>query len=123
MKKKNVVLLVFAIFVVVVLAASVVLTSYWANMWHIDYLKLSKSPYRQEQIIAYEEFKYFITFLIFTILQALALSFSTVCLIYIIKTDFTLTKQEREARDAARQAECKQAKKAKLQAKLDELNK
>lgn len=129
MKKKKVILLALIILVVAVLAASVCFNIFWCDRVYKSFLAMGgyeSLHYEQSAHIAglaTEELKYFYGFLAFVIIQFFALLGTIFVLIYTIKTDFTLSKQEREARDAARQEERKQAKKAKLQAQLDELNK
>ena len=123
--KKKWIFLALSIFVVAVLAASVCFSAYWANAARELYISLVElaEQYSSARVDADYHFSLFVLYLSFTVLQLLALIASVCGLIYIIKADFTLSKEERELKAKEIAEQRKQAKKEKLQAKLDELNK
>ena len=124
MKKRKVILLILIAFVVAVLAASFCFSVFWSDFYHKEYLYLRENLSGSMAIYYADRYsKTLAMFVSFTILQALALVSSICVLIHIIKTDFTLSKQEREKRENQIAEQKKQAKREKLQAQLDELNK
>ena len=127
--KKKYVLLGILIFVIVAIIASLCFNIYWCDKVYKSFLAMGGyGSLHQEQTahivdLATRELEYFYGFLTFGFIQFFSLIGSIYILIYILKTDFSLTREERNLKAQQIADQRKQTKKEKLQAQLDELNK